>query len=164
MACQLRSLVEKLNCSQKAIACVELGLNGTELALSVFIHVLLTPQRVVEIEDTLTESGAARVDTDVGACQARLPPIVLIGGLDGTGAATPIRSAAREQIKVLRDIVTSNLRGESGGAGFASPDSSHCRIAAGIRWESFCIYNADCKSRRTRLEPLLSASGSIRRN
>jgi MFS family permease len=70
------------------IACVELGLNGTELPPSVFILVLLIPEGVVEIEDTLTESRAARVDTDVGACQARLPPIGLIGVLDRIGAAT----------------------------------------------------------------------------
>jgi hypothetical protein len=56
--------------------------HGTELPPSVFILVLLIPQRVVEIEDALTESGAARVDTDVGACQARPPPIGLIGVLD----------------------------------------------------------------------------------
>jgi hypothetical protein len=73
---------------QNAIACVEPSLNGTELLLSVFILVLLIPQRVVEIEDTLTESGAARVDTDVGASQARLRPIGLVGVLDRIGAAT----------------------------------------------------------------------------
>ena len=69
-------MVKKRNRSENAIACVELGLNGTELPLSVFIHVLLIPQRVVEIEDTLTESGVARVDTNVGAGQARLPQSV----------------------------------------------------------------------------------------
>ena len=49
--------------------------------------VLLIPQRVVEIEDTLTEGGAARAYTDVGASQARLPPIGLIRVLDLIGAA-----------------------------------------------------------------------------
>ena len=62
------------------------------MALSVFSLVLLIPQRVVEIEDTLTKRGAARVYTNVGASQARLPPIRLVGVLDRIGAA-----AARQQ-------------------------------------------------------------------
>jgi hypothetical protein len=45
-----------------------------------------------------------------------------------------------------------------------SADSGGCPIAAGIRLGSLCIYNADCERRRTRLESLSSASGSIRRN
>src|SRR5262249_5700708 len=61
----------------------------------VFIHILLIPQRAVEIEDTLTESGAARVDTDVGACQARLPPIGLIGVFDRIGAATAYQKCCK---------------------------------------------------------------------
>ena len=62
------------------------------MALSVFSLVLLIPQRVVEIEDTLPKSEAARVYTNVGASQTRLPPIGLIGVLDRIGAA-----AARQQ-------------------------------------------------------------------
>jgi hypothetical protein len=75
----------------------------------------------------------------------------------------PISSAAREQIKTMRDIVISSLRVYRVRLGLLQRDSGDCRIVAGIRWGSFCIYNADCESRRTRLEPLLSASGSIRR-
>src|SRR6516225_6297956 len=56
-------------------------------SLSVSNLILLIPQRVVEIDDTLAESGVARVDTDVGTCQARLPPIGLVGVLDRIGAA-----------------------------------------------------------------------------
>jgi hypothetical protein len=53
---------------------------------SAFKLVLLVPQGVVEIGDTLTENGAARVDTDIGAGQSRLRPSGLIGALDGIGA------------------------------------------------------------------------------
>src|ERR1700730_12198328 len=48
--------------------------------------VLLVPQRVVEIEDTLTEGAAARGDADIGTGQTRLLPSGLIGALDGIGA------------------------------------------------------------------------------
>jgi hypothetical protein len=46
---------------------------------SAFRDVLLVPQRVIEVEDALTESGAARGDAHVGASQSRLGPIVLVG-------------------------------------------------------------------------------------
>jgi hypothetical protein len=53
---------------------------------SAFKLVLLVPQGVVEIEDTLTEGAVPRVDTNIGTGQARLRPSRLIGAFDGIGA------------------------------------------------------------------------------
>jgi hypothetical protein len=134
------------------------------VALSVFSLVLLIPQRVVEIEDTLTESGAARVDTDIGASQARLPLIGLIGVLDCIGAAASHQQCCKRanQDDARHCYLQSELYQVE--LGFASVGSGDCRIATCIHWGSFYIYNADCESRRTRPEPLLIASGSIRRH
>jgi hypothetical protein len=56
-----------------------LSVSGCCSALSAFGLVLLVPQGVVEIEDTRTEGGAARVDTHIGAGQTHLRPIALMG-------------------------------------------------------------------------------------
>src|SRR5262249_44219934 len=90
--------------------------NGTELSPSVFRRILLIPQRVVEIEDTLTESGVARVDTNVGAGQARLAPIGLIGVLDRIGAATAHQKCCKRanQGDTRHCYLQSELRAELG--------------------------------------------------
>jgi hypothetical protein len=44
--------------------------------------VLLVPQRVVEVEDTLIERAAAGIETHIGAGETRLPSIILLGARD----------------------------------------------------------------------------------
>src|SRR6516165_9781388 len=90
-------------------------------SLSVVSLLLLIPHRVVEIEDTLTECGAARVDPDLGASQTRLSPRGLIGVLAriGTGA----------------DHQQGRKRAKQGNAG-------HCNLQSkGCIWLSWLCFN-----------------------
>src|SRR5437879_7759052 len=53
---------------------------------SAFKLVLLVPQRVIEIDDTLIKGATARVEAHISAGQTRLCPISLIGAFEGIGA------------------------------------------------------------------------------
>ncbi|MGC2204242.1 MAG: hypothetical protein WA633_29375 [Stellaceae bacterium] len=79
-------------------------------ASSAFRLVLFVPQGVVEIEDTLTESGAARVDTQIGTRELGLRPIILMGAHGATR-----REQCGEQINMMHDIFISILRGDQIG-------------------------------------------------
>ena len=64
----------------------DLAVNGYRYSRSAFKLVLLVPEGVVEIDDTLTEGAAAGGDTHIGAGQTCPCPSGLIGALDGSGA------------------------------------------------------------------------------
>jgi hypothetical protein len=83
---------------------------------------------MVQIGDTLTEGGAARVDTHVGTGQTVLRPSALIGALAGIALWVPPTAsvAAKTEVKRMRDIAISDLRVLSGLVVVGSLDRDDC--------------------------------------